>query len=109
MPGHSDVGLPINPRGFLFQYQDGRLLTKSRFVEAVRQALSGSGLNPQHYACHSFRIEAATTASTCGLNDSIIEMLGRWSTPAYLIYIRTPREDLAKVSIANVIGQTHAA
>ncbi len=68
--------------GFLFQFQDGRLLTKSRFVEAVRQVLVTIGLNPRHYAGHSFRIGAATTAGACGLNDSTIQMLGRWSSSA---------------------------
>ena len=66
--------------GFLFQFNDGRLLTKSRFVDAVRQVLSIIGLNPLHYAGHSFRIGAATAAGACGLNDSTIQMLGRWSS-----------------------------
>ena len=89
--------------GFLFQFSDGRLLTKSRFVEAVRQVLSTIGLNPLHYAGHSFRIGAATAASTCGLNDSTIQMLGRWSSSAYLSYIRTPRDNLA--SFSGIIGR----
>ena len=91
--------------GFLFQFQDGRLLTKSRFVEAVRQALARIGLNPLHYAGLSFRIGAATTAGACGFNDSLIQMLGRWSSTAYLTYIRPPREQLAKVS--SILGQIH--
>ncbi len=84
--------------GFLFKFEDGTLLTKSRFVEAVRQALSSAGLDPRAYAGHSFRIGAATTANECGLNDSTIQMLGRWSSSAYLVYIRTPREQLAAYS-----------
>ena len=47
-----------NSPGFLFKYQDGRLLTKSRFVEAVREALGRAGLNPKAFAGHSFRIGA---------------------------------------------------
>lgn len=31
-------------------------------------------------AGHSFRIGVATTARACGLNDSTIQMLGRWSS-----------------------------
>ena len=96
-----------NKPGFLFQYEDGRLLTKPRFVEAIRTALAHIGLNPHHYAGHSFRIGAATTAGACGLNDSVIQMLGRWSSSAYLTYIRTPREHLAKIS--SIIGQSHQA
>ena len=71
-----------NGPGFLFQFRDGKLLTKSRFVEAVQEALGVAGLDPRAYAGHSFRIGAATTARACGLSDSTIQMLGRWSSSA---------------------------
>ena len=87
-----------NDPGFLFKFQDGRHLTKSRFVEAVRQALGRAGFDPMAYAGHSFRIGAATTANARGINDSTIQMLGRWSSSAYLGYIRTSREQLATYS-----------
>ena len=92
------LALQGNGPGFLFQFRDGKLLTKSRFVEAVREALGVAGLDPRAYAGHSFRIGAATTARVCGLSDSTIQMLGRWSSSAYLVYIRTPREHLATFS-----------
>ena len=92
-----------NGPGFLFKFQDGRHLTKPRFVEAVRQALGRAGFDPKSYTGHSFRIGAATTANACGLNDSTIQMLGRWSSLAYLVYVRTPREQLA--SYSSVLGQ----
>ena len=60
-------------------------------------------LNHKEYAWHSFRIGAATTAGTCGLNDSSIQMLGRWSSSAYQVYIKTPRQQLANLSA--VLGQ----
>ena len=66
-----------NGPGFLFKFQDGRHLTKPRFVEAVCQALGRAGFDPKAYTGHSFRIGAATTANACGLNDSTIHMLGR--------------------------------
>ena len=92
--------------GFLFKCQDGRLLTKSRFVNQVREALKEAGFDPTTCAGHSFRIGAATTASACGLNDSTIKMLGRWSSSAYLVYIKTPREQLA--SVATILGQAQS-
>ena len=84
--------------GSLFSFGDGRLLTRDRFVAAVREALVASGVNPSHYAGHSFRIGAATTAAGCGLQDSLIKTLGRWESSAYTLYIRTPRETLCAVS-----------
>ena len=48
-----------------------------------------------HHPVHSvfgrsFRIGAATSAASCGLPGHLIKTLGRWSSDAYQIYIRTP-------------------
>ena len=53
---------------------------------AVREALTRSGLDAKCYAGHSFRIGAATTATQQGLQDSLIEMLGRWESSVYTRY-----------------------
>ena len=58
----------------------------------------GCGLDPTKYAGHSFRIGAATSAASKGINDSTIKLLGRWESEAYQIYIRTPRDALARFS-----------
>ena len=88
--------------GFLFLFTDGRPLTKQRFVSGVREALAAIGFEPSLYAGHSFRIGAAAVAGACGLSDSTIQMLGRWQSSAFQLYIRTPREKLAGFSA--VIG-----
>ena len=36
-------------QGFLFQFKDGRLLTKERFVSKVRELLQQSGVEPKNY------------------------------------------------------------
>lgn len=81
--------------GALFRFQDGRLLTRDRFVKEVRDALKLAELNPVQYAGHSFRSGAATRAAQCGIPESTTKMLGRWESCTYLIYIRTPRDQLA--------------
>ena len=64
----------------------------------VREALQAVGLPYDSFAGHSFRIGAATAAAKAGLEDSVIQMLGRWNSSAFLSYIRTPRETLFKCS-----------
>ena len=52
--------------GALFILKDGRPLTRSRFVELVRDALTKAGIDQAKYCGHSFRIRAATTAAARG-------------------------------------------
>ena len=84
--------------GPFFKFSDGRSLTRERFVVAVREALAAAGYVGAHYAGHSFRIGAATTAARQGLQDSLIKTLGRWESAAYTLYIRTPPEVLCGVA-----------
>ena len=84
--------------GPLFRFRSGQPLTHERFVAKVREALSSSGTDQSKYAGHSFRIGAATTAAQCGIADSTIQLLGRWESTAYLLYVRTPRKTLADLS-----------
>ena len=84
--------------GPLFVFEDGRPLTRDRFVAAVRSALQTCGIDPSAYAGHSFRVGAATTAAARGLQDSLIKTLGRWDSSAYTLYIRTPRTTLVSVA-----------
>ena len=84
--------------GPLFQFKDGRPLTRDRLISNVRVALDSLGIVSEHYSGHSFRIGAATTAAECGLQDSMIKALGRWESSAYQVYVRTPKDHLASIS-----------
>ena len=84
-----------SPGGF-FSCESGTPLTKPMFVNSVRTALMRAGILQTGYSGHSFRIGAATAAAQAGLPDSVIQALGRWSSSAFLRYIRTPREELAQ-------------
>ena len=79
----------------LFIFGDGRPLMRQTFIVAMRSALREAGVEAGHYAGHSFRIDAATTAAARGLEDSMVQMLGRWKSLAYLEYIRIPHHQLA--------------
>ena len=84
--------------GPLFRFASGEYLTRKRFVELVRAALTRAGIDQSKYCGHSFRIGAATTAAARGIEDSIIKTLGRWESVAYLQYVRIPRERLTQYS-----------
>lgn len=84
--------------GPLLVWQDLTPLTKDRFVAKVRKALALLGIDQRSYSGHSFRIGAATTAAAAGVPAHLIKAMGRWSSEAYLIYIRETRESLSSVS-----------
>ena len=86
-------------QGPLFQWKNGSPLTRMQFVTEVRRALSEAGLPAQNYAGHSFRIGAATTAATLGVEDSTIQTLGRWKSNAFLTYIKLGTGQLATLSV----------
>ena len=82
----------------LFVFEDGRFLTRQRFVKEVREALGKAGVDCTKYCGHSFRVGAATTAVSRGMEDSLIMTLGRWWSLAYANYMKIPREQLARYS-----------
>ena len=83
--------------GPLFCYADGRPLTRQLLSSTVQSILRSAGY-PGSYSGHSFRIGAATTVAARGIPDHLIKTLGRWSSDAYQLYIRTPVGSLTQVS-----------
>ena len=55
--------------------------------------------------CHSFWMEAATTAAAADLPDWLIKTLGRWSSHCYQRYIQLNGKVLS--SVANVLAKAH--
>ena len=93
--------------GPFFRFQDGKPLTRMRFVTKIKEALTAAGMDCTAYSGHSFRSGAATTAAKQGISDAAIKMLGRWRSSAYQLYVQTPREQLAAYSqsLGKAIGQ----
>ena len=73
-------------------------MTKPIFIAELRKILMALGLPDVNYAGYSFRIGAATSAALAGVEDSTIQLLGRWQSAAFLHYTRTPCERLDAVS-----------
>ena len=65
-------------------------LTHSKLTATIRRFLLQTRWYPHNYSSHSFRISTATTATAVGLPNWLIKTLGRWSSNAYLSYVRCP-------------------
>ena len=84
--------------GPLFIHADAIPLTRASLVSNLKQALCQVGIQLNAFNGHSFWIGTATTAAQRGVEDSLIQMLGRWKSGAYKLYIKIPRALLAEVS-----------
>ncbi len=92
------IALRDDRPGPFFLLGDSTPASKGWFIQRLRSILEAEGLPHASYAGHSFRIGAATTAALAGLEDSIIQKMGRWNSSAFLVYIKTPKSQLAPVA-----------
>ena len=92
------MGVRGQHSGPLFKGSDGAPLAKPWMIGKLREALAEAGHDQRMYAGHSFRNGAATTAAAAGIEDSTIQALGRWSSTAFLSYIRLTPQELALIS-----------
>ena len=92
------LALRGNALGPLFMLHDGRLLTRQIFSSILDSLLKELHLNQEDFNTHSFRIGAATSAKAANISDTHIQMLGRWKSNAYKLYIQTPPQQLANLS-----------
>ena len=83
----------------LFQWSDGLPLSRPQFIKEVKTILVCSVVSAANYSGHSFRSGAAMMAAAAGLEDSVIQMPGRWKSAAYLLYVRIPPTQLAQTSV----------
>ena len=78
----------------LFLDFNGEILSREKFIEMLRHLLQILNLNEQKYCGHSFRIGAATSAASAGVQDHLIQTMGRWSSNCYTRYIRTSGKEV---------------
>lgn len=79
---------PSAPDAPLF-HQSGGAFTRDFVTFNLRASMRRLGFEG-NYSGHSFRRGAATSAKESGLSDADIQMLGRWKSDAYQLYIEKP-------------------
>ena len=84
--------------GPLFVFNSGTPLTRMALVDHLHQALQQSAFEPNLYNGHSFSNWSRNNCGKAGIDDSLIQTLGRWKSAAYLAYIKIPRQQLASIS-----------
>ena len=75
-----------SPDSPLFQWEGA--FTRQVVTKKLREILTLLGVEG-HYSGHSFRRGAATSAREAGLSDQEIQLLGRWKSESYRLYIVT--------------------
>ena len=88
---------PGDAPGPLFLFQSGQPLSHSVLTDWLQQIMVSARI-PGNFSSHSFCIGAATVAARNGVPDHLIESMGRWSSNAYQLYIRTLSDALATLS-----------
>ena len=84
--------------GPLFCLQDGRPLSRGLLTQWLRPIMAAAGI-AGNFSSHSFCIGPATVAARNGVPDHLIQALGRWTSNAYQLYIRTPSEAFVSLSL----------
>ena len=75
--------------GPLFLTSSGRPLSKRQCASQLRRCCAAAGFAANQFTSHSLRIGAATLAAQMGKSTAEIMTLGRWSSTAYIQYIRS--------------------
>ena len=64
-------------------------LTRTTFIGQLKRLLSHVGYNDANFSGHSFRIGACTSGAAGGVEDHLLQVLGRWKSSCYTRYIHT--------------------
>ncbi|KNZ71542.1 Integrase/recombinase xerD like protein, partial [Termitomyces sp. J132] len=98
--------LPREHDAPLFEQPDGKPLSYSYFVRSIRDALALASLNPNAFAGHSFRRGAASEAAATGYSDYKIQLLRRWRSDTYKLYVENDTNRILQLSFLLHLAHT---
>ena len=82
----------------LFTEPGGGALTRKSFIDSPQKHLLAAGFESSLYSGHSFRQGGASFAAVAGFNDHKIQLLGRWRSDPYELYIEVPPTRILQLS-----------
>ncbi|KNZ80827.1 hypothetical protein J132_04256 [Termitomyces sp. J132] len=98
--------IPQDHNAPLFKQPDGKPLSYSYFVKGICEVLTLTGLNPDVFAGHSFCRGAASEAAAAGYSDYGIQLLGRWRSDAYRLYVENDTNRILQLSFLLHLAHT---
>lgn len=101
--------LPWVDNAPLFEQPNSNALSYTSFVTAIRDTLSLAGISPAPFAGHSFRCGATSAAAAAGYSDYEIQLLGRWRSNSYKLYIENDPTRILHLSSLLHMAHTHLA
>ena len=72
-----------------FIFADRSAVQAQHYRSMLKQTIEAVGLNSKNYECHSTRAGRSLDLLEMGLSVSVIQKLGRWSSNAVYIYLKT--------------------
>ncbi len=87
--------LTCDPNSHLFIMPSRDPLTRAVYLNHLRLLLRGVGVNDKMFSGHSLRKGMATESCKKQIPDSVINVLGRWHSDVYKLYIHTPNSIIA--------------
>lgn len=89
--------LSMSPYSPAFQMLDGHIVTIYRLRKRFEKMLIDMGRDPKDYSLYDMKRGAASSYAQRGVDHKVIQMLGRWKTNAYQVYIKYTPEQIANI------------
>ena len=75
--------------GTFFLHRSGKQFTRTFILEQIKTDIKYAGEDASKFNTHSFRIGRTTDLARAGYNDRQIAEIGRWTSNAFVKYIRS--------------------
>ena len=87
-------------KGAVFKLSSGKLLTRDTLQKWLRAGLDAAGYKGEEHSCHSLRAGGAESLAAAGFDSSLIQVMGRWASDAFLLYLKVGNKVRQEASLA---------